>query len=109
MGILIFAISILPTLGISGQRMAKAESPGVTLNKVVPRMADSAKILYIIYVSFTLAAVVLLMLGGLNLFDAFIAALGCVASGGLSNYNGGISHFNSTYIEFIVTSFTVLA
>ena len=108
MGILIFAISILPTLGISGQRMAKAESPGVTLNKVVPRMADSAKILYIIYVVFTLAAVILLMLGGLNLFDAFIAALGSVASGGLSNYNGGVSYFNSTYVEFIVALFTVL-
>lgn len=109
MGILIFAISILPTLGVSGQRMAKAEAPGVTLNKVVPRMADSAKILYIIYVSFTLSAIVLLMLGGLNLFDAVIAALGSVASGGLSNYNSGISYFNSAYVEFIVAFFTVLA
>jgi len=109
MGILIFAISILPTLGVSGQRMAKAEAPGVTLNKVVPRMADSAKILYIIYISFTLAAAVLLMIGGLDLFDAVIAALGSVASGGLSNYNAGISHFNSAYVEFIVAFFTVLA
>ncbi len=109
MGILIFAISILPTLGISGQRIARAETPGPTLNKVVPRMSDTAKILYGIYVSFTFAAVALLMAGGLNLFDAFIAAFGSVASGGLSNYNMGISHFDSSYVEFIVAFFTILA
>ena len=54
MGILIFAISILPALGIGGQNMAKAETPGISLSKVVPRMTDSAKILYIIYIVFTL-------------------------------------------------------
>lgn len=109
MGILIFAISILPALGIGGQNMAKAETPGLYLNKVVPKMTDSAKILYLIYISITLAAVILLKLGGLSFFDSFIAALGSVASGGLSNYNGGISHFNSGYIEFVTAFFTMLA
>ncbi|MGI6734389.1 MAG: TrkH family potassium uptake protein [Anaerovoracaceae bacterium] len=109
MGILIFAISILPALGIGGQNMAKAETPGISLSKVVPRMTDSAKILYIIYIVFTLAAVILLKLGGLSLFDSFIAALGSTSSGGLSNYNEGISHFNSGYVEIIASFFTVLA
>lgn len=108
MGILVFAISILPALGISGQHMAKAETPGIYLSKIVPRMSDSAKILYIIYTAFTLAAILLFKLGGLSLFDSCIASMGSVASGGLSNYNGGIVHFNSIYIEFIAALFTVL-
>lgn len=109
MGILIFAISILPALGISGQRIARAETPGPSLNKVVPRMSDSAKILYAIYIAFTLAAVALLLAGGLNPFDAFIAAFGSVASGGLSNYNLGIAHFNSSYVEGVSALFTILS
>jgi trk system potassium uptake protein TrkH len=108
MGILVFAISILPALGISGQHMAKAETPGIFLSKVTPRMTDSAKILYVIYIFFTLAAIILFKLGGLNTFDAFIAAMGSVASGGLSNYSGGISYFNSGYIELVAATFTIL-
>jgi trk system potassium uptake protein TrkH len=108
MGILVFAISILPALGISGQHMAKAETPGIFLSKVTPRMTDSAKILYIIYIFFTLIAILLFKLGGLNTYDAFIAAMGSVASGGLSNYSGGISYFNNGYIELIAATFTVL-
>ncbi len=109
MGILIFAVSILPALGISGQRIARAETTGPSLNKVVPRMSDSAKILYSIYIAFTLFAVTLLLIGGLNPFDAFIAAFGSVASGGLSNYNMGIAHFNSSYVECVAAFFTILA
>jgi len=109
MGILIFAISILPALGISGQRIARAETPGPTLNKLRPRMSDSAKMLYYIYAVFTISAISLLILGGMDPFDASIAAFGSVASGGLSNYNSGIQHFNSAYIEFIASFFTVIA
>ncbi len=109
MGILIFAISVLPTMGISGQRIARAETPGPTLNKVVPRMSDTAKILYTLYIGFTLIATALLMAGGLNLFDALIVALGSVASGGLSNYNTGIVYFDSFYVEFVAAFFTILA
>ncbi|GAB1476665.1 TrkH family potassium uptake protein [Bacillota bacterium] len=109
MGILVFAISILPSLGISGQYMAKAETPGINLSKVVPRMSDSAKILYIIYTVFTLSAIILLKFGGLSLFDSAIVSMGSVASGGLSNYNAGIPHFKSVYVEFIAASFTILS
>lgn len=108
MGILVFAVSLLPTLGISGQHMARAETPGPTLNKIAPRMADSAKILYLIYLGFTLVSTILLLLGGLNLYDAVIAAFGSVSAGGLSNYTVGITHFNSIYVEFVVSVFTIL-
>jgi trk system potassium uptake protein TrkH len=108
MGILIFAVSLLPALGISGQHMARAETSGPSLSKMAPRMSDSAKILYLIYFGFTIAATVLLLFGGLNLYDALIAAFGSVAVGGLSNYNVGIAHFDSIYIESIVSFFTIL-
>ncbi len=108
MGILVFAISILPMLGISGHHIAKAETPGINLNKIAPKMSDSAKILYMIYAFFTLMAIVLFRLAGLNLFDSFVASTACAASGGLSNYSSGLSHFNSIYIEFIAGFFTVL-
>lgn len=108
MGILVFAISLLPALGISGQHMARAETPGPSLNKIAPRMTDSAKILYLIYLGFTLVEVILLLLGGLNLYDALIATFGSVSVGGLSNYNIGISYFNSLYVESVVSAFTIL-
>ena len=108
MGILVFAISVLPVLGISGHHIAKAETPGVHLSKVVPRMSDSAKILYMIYTLLTLIAILLFKLGGLNFFDSFIVSSACAASGGLSNYDSGLSAFNSSYIEVVATFFTVL-
>lgn len=109
MGILVFAISILPALGISGQILVKAEAPGPTLEKMTPKMTDSARLLYTMYISLTLIQILLLMLGGMNLFDACIFTFGSVASGGLSNYNDGIAHFNSPYIEMVVSCFTIFA
>lgn len=109
MGILVFAVSLLPALGISGQQIATAETPGPTLSKLKPKMADSAKLLYWIYGSLTLAAIVLLLAGGLNLFDACIVAFGSVASGGLINYSDGAAHFDSAYVEFVIALFTTLA
>lgn len=109
MGILVFAISILPALGISGQFIAKAEAPGPTLEKMTPKMTDSARLLYTMYVSLTLLQIVLLLLGGMNAYDACIFTFGSVASGGLSNYNDGIAHFNSPYIELVISFFTIFA
>lgn len=108
MGILVFAISVLPALGISGQFMAKAETPGINLSKVAPKMSDTAKILYIIYGTFTMLAILIFKLGGLSLFDSMILSMGSVASGGLSNYSQGIAHFNSVYVEFFAALFSVL-
>jgi trk system potassium uptake protein TrkH len=109
MGILILAISLLPALGISGMRLARAEAPGPTIEKMSTRISDSARKLYTIYVSFTLIEVVLLMFGGLSLFDALIHTFGSIGTGGISNYSGGISHFNSFYVEFIIIFFSTVA
>lgn len=108
MGILIFAIALMPSLGISGQNIAVSETPGPTLDKIAPKMSDTAKTLYIIYLLFTVLETIMLMLGGLNLYDALIQTFGTVGTGGFSNYNDGIAHFNSPYVTVVITVFMVL-
>ncbi len=108
MGILIFAIALMPSLGISGQNIAVSEAPGPSLDKVTPKMSDTAKTLYTIYLLFTVAETVLLMLGGMSLYDALINTFGSVGTGGFSNYNNSIAHFDSTYIRMVITAFMVL-
>lgn len=109
MGILVLLISILPALGIGGQQIARAETPGPVMEKVSTRMSDSARMLYILYISLTIAEIILLKLGGLNFFDTFIHTFGSISTGGLSNYGNGIAHFDSLYIESVVIIFSILA
>lgn len=109
MGIIIFAIAILPALGIGGQKIAKAEATGITFGKLTPKLSDSYKILYLIYIGLTIFEVILLMLGDLSLYDALIHTFGSVGTGGFSNYNTSIAHFNSTYIEMVISVFIILA
>lgn len=109
MGIIVFAIALLPMLGISGQRIAKAETTGPTFGKLTPKLTESAKILYTIYIGLTILEVVLLMFGGMDLYDSLIHTFGSVGTGGFSNYNTSIAHFNSLYIEIVVMVFMVLA
>lgn len=109
MGILVFAIALLPMLGISGQRIAKAETTGPTFGKLTPKLTESAKILYTIYIGFTILEIVLLMLGGMNLYDSLIHTFGSIGTGGFSNYNASIAHFDSLYIEIVIIVFMLLA
>jgi trk system potassium uptake protein TrkH len=109
MGILVFAIALLPALGIGGQQMARAETPGPVLDKITPKMSDSAKILYLIYISITILEVLLLLAGGMSVFDAFVQTFGTMGTGGFSNYNASIAHFNSLYIEIVIGIFMIAA
>jgi trk system potassium uptake protein TrkH len=108
MGILIFAIALMPSLGISGQNAAASEAPGPTLDKVTAKMSDTAKSLYFIYILFTLVQTILLCLGGMSLFDALVHTFGTVGTGGFSSYNDGIAHFGSVYIEVVIIVFMIL-
>lgn len=108
MGILIFAIALMPSLGISGQNIAVSEAPGPSLDKVTPKMSDTAKTLYTIYLLFTVLETILLMLGGMSLYDSLITTFGSVGTGGLSNYSDSIGHFDSTYLRMVVTAFMFL-
>lgn len=109
MGILIFAIALFPSLKLGSFLIAKAEAPGPSLDKLTPKLSDSAKLLYFVYTGMTIAEVLLLMLGGLDLFDALIHTFGTVATGGFSSYNASIAHFDSLYVEMVIVVFMILA
>ena len=110
MGILLFVISILPALGINGQIIAKAETPGPVLKKMTVRMSDSAKILYITYISFTILEIILLMLSGkVPLFDAVINTLGSISTGGVMVHPTGIAYYDSVYVEVVIAVFCILS
>lgn len=110
MGILVFVISILPALGINGQTIVRAETPGPVLEKMTVRMSDSAKILYITYFSFTLLEFLLLLISGkMALFDAAVNSLGSISTGGLLVHPDGIAHYDSLYVEVVISVFCILA
>ncbi|WP_415929284.1 TrkH family potassium uptake protein [Zhenpiania hominis] len=108
MGILVFAISILPALGINAQLIARAETPGPVLEKMAVRMSDSAKILYLTYISLSLLEFILLY-PFMTPFDSLINTMGSISSGGLFAHPDGIAYYNSVAVEIIISVFTILA
>ena len=109
MGILVFIMALVPSLGISGQNVANAETPGPTESKLTARFSDTARDLYIIYIGMTVIETVLLVMGGLSLFDALIHTFGSMGTGGFSSYNDSIGHFNSSYVEWVIIIFMFLS
>ncbi len=103
MGILIFTLAILPKVTGRTALLAKAESPGPSLSKLVPKMGDTAKILYLIYGGMTAFLVVLLMLAGMGPYDAFVFSLGTAGTGGFANYAQSVGYFDSAVIHWIIT------
>ncbi len=109
MGILVFAISIMPALGISGQKIIRAEAPGPTVDKLSSRMSDSAKILYLTYFCFTVAEFLLLLLSEMTPFEALINSMGNISTAGLFTHTSGLRYFDSVYIESVMSIFSVLS
>ena len=110
MGILVFVISILPALGISGQFIVRAETPGPVYQKVTSRISSSARALYLTYFSFTVIEFILLMISGrMPLYDAVINTLGCISTGGLCADPSGVASYGSLYIELVMAVFCILA
>lgn len=109
MGILVLAIALLPQLGINGQAIVNAETPGPTLSKVTPKMSDTARTLYLTYFAFTIAETILLMMGGLNFFDSITHTFATVGTGGFSGYNDSVAHFQSAYVDGVFTLFMILS
>lgn len=108
MGVLVLTLALLPQMGGRTSHLVRAESPGPTLSKIVPRMGDTAKILYIIYGILTALNWCALLLAGMSPYDAAIHALGTAGTGGFSNYSASIGHFNSAWIDGITTFFMVI-
>ena len=108
MGVLVFMLAVLPMSGEHSMHIMRAEVPGPVVGKLVPRARDTAKILYIIYASLTVAETIFLMFGGMNFFEALLHAFATAGTGGFSTRNNSIASFNSSYIEMVIASFLVL-
>lgn len=109
MGIIVLFIAILPKLGVAGRQLFRAEAPGPTEDKLKPRIKDTAKILWALYILISAIEVLALMLAGMSLYDALTHTFAGMACGGFSTYNAGIEAFNSPLIEFILTVFMFAA
>lgn len=109
MGIIVLSIAILPYLGIGGMQLYQAETSGPSKDKLHPRIQETAKRLWAIYVLFTMAEAILLMFGGMNLFDALCHSFGTLASGGFSTKNQSVAYYNSPFIEYVIIVFMFIA
>ncbi|MDH5475614.1 MAG: TrkH family potassium uptake protein [Cyclobacteriaceae bacterium] len=109
MGIIVLTVAILPILGIGGMQLFGAEAPGITPDKLKPRIKETAKRLWIIYLGLTLLEMIFLMFGGMTFFDAINHALTTMATGGFSTKQDSIAHYNSPYIEYVIVAFMFLA
>ncbi len=108
MGIIVLSLAILPFFNIAGMQLFKAEVPGPTPDKLRPRIKDTAIILWKVYILLTGIETLLLMLGGLSLFDALCHAFGTMATGGFSTKNLSIGYYGS-YVQVVVIVFMYLA
>lgn len=103
MGVLVFTMALAPLIGGRSVFLARAESPGPTFGKLVPKISETSKILYIIYAGMTAILIVLLIIAGMPVFDSFIHAFGTAGTGGFSNKALSIGFYNSPWIEWIIT------
>jgi trk system potassium uptake protein len=109
MGIIVLSLAVLPILGIGGMQLFVAEVPGPTKEKLHPRVKETAKRLWGIYVIFTLAETILLMIGGMSFFGALNHSFTTMATGGYSTKQASIAHFDSPFIHYVITLFMFLA
>ena len=109
MGIIVLAVAILPLLGIGGMQLFVAEAPGVSPDKLKPRIRETAIRLWLIYLILTVSEFALLLIGGMNVFDAVNHSLTTMATGGFSTKNASIAHFSSPFIQYVITIFMFLA
>ncbi len=108
MGVLVLTLAVMPKVSGRGAILAKAESPGPTFSKMMPKMGDTARLLYAIYALMTVAEFVLLMLAGMPLFDSVIHAMGTAGTGGFSNRNLSVGAYNSVWVDTIIMVFMLL-
>ncbi len=110
MGIIVLAIAILPLLGVGGMQLFAAEAPGPGGDKLHPRITDTAKRLWLIYVGYTAAETILLQIAGMSFFDAINHALSTLSTGGFSTKNASVAHWNNNpTIQYIIMFFMFLA
>ncbi|MDZ7860345.1 MAG: potassium transporter TrkG [Candidatus Krumholzibacteriota bacterium] len=109
MGIIVLLVAIFQFIGAGGLGLLKAEAPGPTVDKITPKITKMAKILWFVYVGLTLCQIILLMAGGMDLFNASTHAFGTMATGGFSTKAGSVGHYSSPFIHYVITIFMLLA
>ncbi|MBA65574.1 MAG: potassium transporter, partial [Candidatus Marinimicrobia bacterium] len=109
MGIIVFYIAILPLLGVGGVQLFKAEAPGPVSDKIKPRVRETAKFLWIVYVGITLIQIIVLRLAGMETFDSICHAFATMPTGGFSTKNASIAYFDSSLIHYIIIFFMFIA
>ena len=109
LGIIVMSLAMLPVFGSSGAQLFSTESAGPTTDRIHPKVSETAKRLLLIYVILTAAESVLLRLGGMNWFDSVCHSFGTVATGGFSTKQASIAHWDSAYIQYVITIFMLLS
>jgi trk system potassium uptake protein TrkH len=110
MGIIVLAVAVLPMLGVGGMQLYRAETPGpVKDTKLTPRITETAKALWYVYLAFTIACAVSYMAAGMNWFDALCHAFSTVAIGGFSTHDLSMGYFDSTAVELVAIVFMFAA
>lgn len=108
MGVLVFVMMVMPMENDNSMHLVRAEVPGPTAGKLVPRMRTTSMILYGIYAAMTMMLLVLLLLGGMPLFDSFCMAFGTAGTGGFAVSSAGVAGYHSAYIEILLGIFMLL-
>lgn len=108
MGIVVLAVAVMPMLGIGGMQLYKAETPGVTKDKLTPRITETAKALWLIYLGLTLCCVLAYYLAGMSWFDAVCHAFSTIATAGASTHAASMGYFQNPLIEYIAVVFMFL-
>ncbi len=109
MGIIVLSIAILPFLKLGGMQLYKAEVPSPVPDRLRPHIRDTAMVLWKVYAAFTLLQVLLLMVGGMDLFDSFCHAFTTMPTGGYSTWNASIAYFDSVYLDVVFIVFMLIA
>ena len=108
MGVLVFIMAVLPMSGEHSMHIMRAEVPGPTVGKLVPRVRKTAAILYLIYMGLTVLETILLLCGGMSFYEALLHSFATAGTGGFSTRASSIASFDSAYIEMVIAVFMVL-
>jgi len=109
MGIIVFTVMVMPLSGRSGTLLFAAEAPGPVGDKITPRISETAKILYGVYALISLVEFLFLWVGPMDWFDAACHTFGTMATGGFSTKNASIAHYDSAYVDWVITFFMAVA
>ena len=109
MGIIVLSIAIFPLLGVGGMQLYKAELPSPVKDKLTPRVTETARTLWIVYFVISTVEFIMLLFGGMDVFNALCHTFSTMATGGFSTSDAGIAHFRSAYIDGVITLFMLIA